>query len=109
MQPKISVVIPYYQREPGILRKAIVSAIRQTVVGPMEIIVVDDSSPVPARDELRELITTNSSQIRIVAQANAGPAACAARGRQAFVLVVTAFRFICPELNLQCPVSAPDG
>ena len=44
MQPKISVVIPYYQREPGILRKAIVSAIRQTGVGPMEIIVVDDNS-----------------------------------------------------------------
>lgn len=75
MQPKISVVIPYYQREPGILRKAVVSAIRQTGVGPMEIIVVDDSSPVPARNELRELITTNSSQIRIVEQANAGPAA----------------------------------
>ena len=45
---------------------------RQTGSVRWKLIVVDDFSPVPARDELRELIATNTSQIRVLEQANAG-------------------------------------
>jgi cellulose synthase/poly-beta-1,6-N-acetylglucosamine synthase-like glycosyltransferase len=51
---KTSVVIPYYQEEPGILRGAVMSAIAQEGVSDLEIIVIDDGSPAPARDDLGE-------------------------------------------------------
>jgi succinoglycan biosynthesis protein ExoW len=52
---KTSVVIPYYQEEPGILRGAVTLAIAQKGTPDLEIIVVDDGSPAPARDDLKDL------------------------------------------------------
>ena len=48
---RFKVVIAYYQREPGILRRAVRSALEQRVEE-LEVIVVDDESPVPAETEL---------------------------------------------------------
>jgi hypothetical protein len=39
---------------------------------------------------------------------DAGPAAIAAMLLRAFMLAVSAFRFICPELVLLCPDSGPE-
>ena len=50
---KTSVIIPYCQEEPGILRGAAISAIAQEGVSDLEIIVVVDGSPAPARDDLK--------------------------------------------------------
>ena len=45
----ICVVIPYYQREPGILRRALASiAAQRDCPLPIHVIVVDDASPAPA-------------------------------------------------------------
>ncbi|CAN7660703.1 glycosyltransferase family 2 protein [Pseudoduganella sp. LjRoot289] len=71
----IAVVIPYFQRQAGILAKAVRSALAQHGGATLDIIVVDDASPVPARAELAELMASHAGVIRIIEQANAGPAA----------------------------------
>lgn len=80
MRDTISIVIPFYQKKPGILTKAIVSALAQTDVARPTIIVVDDASPVRAKDELAELMRAHPGQIIIIEQANAGPAAARNKG-----------------------------
>ncbi len=57
--PKISVVIPYYQREAGILRKTVLSALCQKGLLNYEIIVVDDESPVTADMEIGNILKAN--------------------------------------------------
>jgi succinoglycan biosynthesis protein ExoW len=77
---KVAVVIPYFQRQSGILSKAVKSIARQ-VHQPAEIIIVDDSSPVPARTELAELLAVQPGlPVRIVEQANGGPAKARNKG-----------------------------
>jgi succinoglycan biosynthesis protein ExoW len=75
MREKIAVVIPFYEKEAGILTKAVLSALRQTGIGELDIIVVDDSSPASARDELGRLMKEHPGKITLVSQPNAGPAA----------------------------------
>jgi succinoglycan biosynthesis protein ExoW len=72
---KITVVIPYFQREAGVLVKAVQSALAQQGTGPLEILVVDDASPVSARSELAGMSPGPQQTIRIIEQANGGPAA----------------------------------
>jgi succinoglycan biosynthesis protein ExoW len=76
----IAVVIPFYQKQRGILSRAILSALRQTFVGQFAIIVIDDSSPVPARAELAEIMSSHPGRIVIIEQPNAGPAAARNKG-----------------------------
>jgi hypothetical protein len=45
--PKIGTIIPYFQREAGILNRALLSIAGQTYSGPVTVIIVDDSSPAP--------------------------------------------------------------
>jgi succinoglycan biosynthesis protein ExoW len=80
MNKKILVVIPFYQREEGILIKAVQSALNQVGVSTPKIIIVDDESPVPARSELEPLIRNYPERIVIIEQPNAGPAASRNRG-----------------------------
>jgi hypothetical protein len=49
----IAVIIPYYRKDPGILREVVLSASAQEGLSDLEIIVVDHGSPAPARDDLR--------------------------------------------------------
>lgn len=75
--PKVSVVIPYFQRESGILSRAIRSVLAQSYPGEIHIVVVDDGSPVPAHGELSWFDPAESSvprHLEIVTQENAGPA-----------------------------------
>lgn len=70
----IYVVIPYFQREPGILRRAIASVLRQDCTKhPIHLIVVDDASPVPAQDELHEFDLHSTSCQIIFQKKNGGP------------------------------------
>src|ERR1043166_350329 len=80
MQDKITVVIPYYQKQQGILRRAVRSALEQESSAALDVLVVDDSSPVPAQLELKELVAEFPARIRIIVQPNAGPAAARNRG-----------------------------
>ena len=71
----ITVIIPYYQKSPGILSKALVSiAAQQSCPQPVHVIVVDDASPAPVGPEL-----ANASPlpfpVQVITQPNAGPGA----------------------------------
>ena len=72
---RTAVVIPYFQREPGILRRAVQSALGQRGVVSPHVIVVDDSSPLPAARELAGLLPDHEQDIVILRQPNAGPGA----------------------------------
>lgn len=79
----VAVLIPYYQRQPGILRKAVASALAQRGNHQITIIVVDDASPVPARTELAEVLASEPERIVIIERPNAGPAAARNTGLRA--------------------------
>jgi succinoglycan biosynthesis protein ExoW len=80
MRNRIAVVIPFYQTRSGILKKAVDSALRQTEINDLEILIIDDASPIPARAELAGLLPGDAAKIRIIEQANAGPAAARNKG-----------------------------
>lgn len=71
----ITIVIPYYQDEPGVLQRALrsVSAQRDCPL-PLRVIVVDDSSPVSADQELLALGNIGL-QVQRISQPNGGPGA----------------------------------
>ena len=72
---KVAVVIPYFQRKPGVLRAAVESALRQEGVSDCRIVVVDDGSPYPASEDLRGLATDGRRKLTVLTQRNAGPGA----------------------------------
>lgn len=74
-QDRLAVVIPFFQREAGILLRAVKSALRQERIAPASLVIVDDGSPVPAAAELATLDEASRQRIRIVAQQNGGPGA----------------------------------
>lgn len=75
-QPRVAVVIPYFQREAGILRKVIASVFRQRGEFSCEVIVVDDGSPISAEVEIEEGSATDPRMhVRLIKQNNAGPGA----------------------------------
>lgn len=76
--PIINVIIPFFQRKQGILSVAVKSALSQDI-DKLQITVVDDGSPVPAREELGSLIE-HDPRIVIVEQKNGGPGAARNRG-----------------------------
>jgi succinoglycan biosynthesis protein ExoW len=73
--PSVAVVIPYFQRSPGILARAVASALDQHGCEHAVIIVVDDASPVSALAELTALMAIHPGRVRVLEQANGGPAA----------------------------------
>ena len=83
--PRISVIIPFFQRQAGVLRRAATSVMAQQFAKPadVELLVVDDASPVRAAADLAGLSPPPWLTIRIIEQANAGPAAARNRGLDA--------------------------
>ena len=69
---KLTVIIPFYQKEPGILTRALTSVFSQRFKD-FDIIVVDDESPYPADGDIVGFCDEERSRIRIVRQENAGP------------------------------------
>lgn len=82
MHPVVFVIIPYFQRTPGILRKALDSIARQEVAADVRVIVVDDSSPVPPQPEV-SASRLDEARVTILRQENAGPGAARNRGLDA--------------------------
>jgi len=70
---RFKVVIAFYQREPGLLARAVRSALEQPVED-LEVLVVDDESPVPATSELEELCSEDRERVRVLSRVNGGPA-----------------------------------
>ncbi|ASP94877.1 succinoglycan biosynthesis glycosyltransferase ExoW [Sinorhizobium meliloti] len=69
---KLTVVIPYYQKEPGILRRALASVFAQTLED-FHVLVIDDESPYPIADELAGLAQEERERITLIRQPNGGP------------------------------------
>jgi len=69
-----TVVIPFFQKEAGILRRALKSIFEQSYQD-FDIVVIDDESPLPADVELQDVDDTWRSRIRVIRQKNGGPGA----------------------------------
>jgi succinoglycan biosynthesis protein ExoW len=69
---RVAVIIPYFQRDPGILARALASVREQVLPRGwrVHVYVVDDGSPRPARADL-----SDAAGVTLIAQANAGPGA----------------------------------
>jgi succinoglycan biosynthesis protein ExoW len=79
MAPTVCVVIPFFQRSPGILSRALASIAGQRGVPNVHVIIVDDSSPVdPAGDIQQSGIDPQA--VTVIKQPNAGPGAARNRG-----------------------------
>ena len=77
--PKIAIIIPFYQKETGLLQKCIDSIRNQKRVENYEVIVVDDGSPIAAKTELHNMVD-GADKITVIEQDNAGPGAARNRG-----------------------------
>lgn len=69
---KFTVVIPYYQKQHGVLGRALASVFAQTVQD-FDLVIVDDESPYPIENEIAELSEAQQNRIKIVKQKNGGP------------------------------------
>jgi succinoglycan biosynthesis protein ExoW len=78
----ISVIIPFFQREPGILSRALNSIQSQTIPDgwAIEVIIIDDASPCPAHHEVRDMHWREPLRLKVVRQENRGVAAARNRG-----------------------------
>lgn len=79
---RVGVVIPYFQRDSGILAQALQSIFRQELPADVEIavVIIDDASPAPVGPELDLLAPQHKRAITVLSQANAGPGAARNRG-----------------------------
>lgn len=73
--PIIWVIIPYYQRQPGLLRRAIKTVLAQRDCGEPNILIVDDGSPSPALPEMEDLRAELPNHIHLIEKTNSGAAA----------------------------------
>jgi succinoglycan biosynthesis protein ExoW len=71
---QVVVIVPYFQRQSGLLRRALLSALTQEDVVPL-IFVIDDGSPEPAEPEVQALPSHLRERVTVLRQPNAGPAA----------------------------------
>ena len=69
-----AVIIPFYQREPGILARTLQSVARQDVADQVVVYVVDDESPVAPEPEVDSVQWGENFQVRILKKPNGGPA-----------------------------------
>ena len=77
MSVTVAVVIPYFQRQPGILRRALASVLAQDVPTGVNvrILVVDDESPLPANEELEGFTVSKPFSLTVLSRPNGGPGA----------------------------------
>lgn len=69
---QVAVIMPYFQRKPGLLKKAVHSVMNQRVDANVQLIIIDDSSPVPADSELADLPKDWASRITLSRVSNGG-------------------------------------
>mgnify|MGYP000032348407 CR=1 FL=1 len=70
---ELMVLVPFYQREQGVLNRTLQSIEQQTCLACIkQVVIVDDGSPIPADDELDGLSSLLSEKILIIKQQNQG-------------------------------------
>lgn len=72
MGNRIAVIIPYYQKKEGLLKRAVESVKNQVINEGIDLIVVDDSSPHPAELELSDWDPGPGVRLEIIKQPNSG-------------------------------------
>lgn len=75
MSEDVAVVIPYFQRSPGILSRALSSLAGQDFTGRVSVLIVDDGSPAPADPEVGRVSFGENYRIKLIRQPNKGPGA----------------------------------
>jgi succinoglycan biosynthesis protein ExoW len=85
MSENIVVVIPHYQLQPGILARTLARVFQQTWGLPSRVVIIDDSSPAPACDELADLDPVCRGRIEIIQRPNGGPARARNTGLDAVI------------------------
>ncbi|WP_026377189.1 glycosyltransferase family A protein [Aestuariibacter salexigens] len=68
---KLEVIMPYYQREYGLLSKAVSSCIQHNLCDVI-VNIIDDESPISAEEELSKHFSTLPSNIKLMRQTNTG-------------------------------------
>jgi len=91
--PRIGVVIPYFQRQAGLLHRALSSICAQEYP-PVQVVVVDDGSPRAAAEEITATLRTALPGLTVIRQANQGVAAARNRALDALGEEVTAIAFL---------------
>lgn len=78
----IAVIIPFFQKEEGILRRAVLSIFGQSLPSDVSVhvFIIDDSSPLPPQSDLVDLPTQDQITWSVHQQPNAGPGAARNRG-----------------------------
>lgn len=79
----ISAIIPYYQREAGILQRALRSIASQTCVEKIDVLVVDDGSPVRGCDEVSAVRLPPHIHAHVTCKTNGGPSSARNAGLDA--------------------------
>jgi succinoglycan biosynthesis protein ExoW len=79
MSKSVHVIIPYFQRQAGILRRALASVRAQQGVDDVHVIIIDDQSPVPPGEEIAAS-GLPADAVRVVQQANTGPGPARSNG-----------------------------
>ena len=86
---RIGVIIPYFQRDAGLLRRALNSVAAQEH-SPVQVVVVDDGSPHAAADEISQALRRALPGLTVIRQTNRGIAAARNAALDALTAEVTA-------------------
>ncbi len=78
---RFEVVIPYFQRDPGHLLRAVQSVFLQGIED-IRVNVVDDGSPLPAEVDLAKLAEQDRARVNLIVQKNTGANGARNRGLQ---------------------------
>lgn len=92
----LSVVIPFFQRKPGILGKTLQSIEDQTIPQGWQLraVLIDDGSPLPARQEVLGYELTGPRTLHLVEQVNSGVGAARNHGLKIAVPKSDAIAFL---------------
>jgi succinoglycan biosynthesis protein ExoW len=91
--PRIGVVIPHFQRTRGLLHRAL-SSIAVQEYRPVQVVVVDDGSPLAAVDEITTELRSDLPGLTVIRQENKGAAAARNAALDAMTDEVSAIAFL---------------
>ncbi|GGB07492.1 glycosyl transferase [Brucella endophytica] len=89
----VAVVIPFYQREKGILARALRSIFAQDIPDDirLKVVIVDDASPVSPAEDIASVTFDPRHKVELISQPNGGPGAARNRGLAALDPAETPF------------------
>jgi succinoglycan biosynthesis protein ExoW len=90
---RIGVVIPYYQRDAGLLHRTLSSVAAQDH-RPVQVVVVDDGSPRPAAEEITPELHDALPELTVIVQANRGISGARNAALDALTAEVSAVAFL---------------